>query len=227
LTYRILFRGAFALVEVRLQSGQMIRAKSDAMLSMGQSIDVEGKLEGGILGGLGRMLSGEKFFIQTLTARRGPGSAHLAPAMPGDVNAIHLDGSTTWVVQKDGFLASADGVQVSPKAQNLAQGFLSGEGFFILKAIGRGVLFIESYGAIHPLDVPANEDLIVDNGHLVAWQESLHYTLEKASKSWVSSLTSGEGLVCRFRGPGRVYIQTRNPKGFAHWLLPFLPARRS
>ena len=29
---------------------------------------------------------------------------------------------------------------------------------------------------------------------------------------------SGECLVCRFRGPGKVLIQTRNPKGFKNWL---------
>ena len=39
----------------------------------------------------------------------------------------------------------------------------------MLKASGRGMLFAESYGAIHELDVPAGQEMIVDNGHLVAW----------------------------------------------------------
>ena len=58
---------------------------------------------------------------------------------------------------------------------------------------------------------------------LVAWPEGMQYTIEKASAGFISSFTSGEGLVCRFRGPGRVLIQTRNPSGFGNWVMPFLP----
>ena len=28
---------------------------------------------------------------------------------------------------------------------------------------------------------------------------------------------SGEGLVCRFRGEGKVWIQTKNPNSFVWW----------
>lgn len=226
LTYRVRFRGAFALLEVHLQAKQRIKAQSDAMVAMDPTVDVEGKLEGGLLGGLGRMLSGESFFFQTLTAHRGAGMALLAPAQPGDLVPIPLDGRTGYILQKDGFLAATDEVEISTAAQNLARGLFSGEGFFVLKARGRGMLFAESYGAVHALEVGAGEEMIVDNGHLVAWPEDMQYSIEKASSGWISSFTSGEGLVCRFRGPGTVYIQTRNPKAFGSWLSPLLPARR-
>lgn len=226
LTYRVLYRGAFALLEVHLRAGQTIKAQSDAMVSMQPSVDVEGKLEGGLLGGLGRMLSGESFFFQTLRAARGAGEALLAPAQPGDLLPIHLDGSQSYILQKDGFLAASEGVQISTTAQNLSRGLFSGEGFFVLKASGRGMLFAESYGAIHALEVAAGEEMIVDNGHLVAWPQDMHYSLEKASSGWISSFTSGEGLVCRFRGPGTVYIQSRNPKAFGVWLSALLPNNR-
>ncbi len=49
----------------------------------------------------------------------------------------------------------------------------------------------------------------------------------KAAKGWFSSFTSGEALVCRFRGPGTVLIQTRNPKGFASWIRRLLPVGNS
>ena len=227
LTFRVLYRGAFALLEVHLRAGQSVKAQSDAMVAMDATVDVEGKMEGGLLGGIGRMFSGESFFFQTLRASRGPGVAHLAPAQPGDLLPIELDGMSTYVLQKDGFLAASEGVDISTTAQNLTRGLFSGEGFFVLKARGKGMLFAESYGAIHELDVPAGEEMIVDNGHLVAWPESMHYKLEKASSGWISSFTSGEGLVCRFRGPGKVYIQSRNPAAFGAWVRPLLPNRRS
>jgi uncharacterized protein (TIGR00266 family) len=227
LTFRVLYRGAFALLEVHLRLGQTIKAQSDAMVAMDASVDVEGRMEGGLLGGLGRLFSGESFFFQTLRASRGAGVAHLAPAQPGDLLPIRLDGTGAYVLQKDGFLAASEGVEISTTAQNLTKGLFSGEGFFVLKARGRGMLFVESYGAIHEMDIPAGEELIIDNGHLVAWPETLSYQLEKAGSGWISSFTSGEGLVCRFRGPGKVYIQSRNPAAFGAWVRPLLPNRRS
>jgi uncharacterized protein (TIGR00266 family) len=149
----------------------------------------------------------------------------LAPAQPGDLLPIHLDGSQAYLLQKDGFLAASEGVEISTTAQNLTSGLFSGEGFFVLKASGRGMLFAESYGAIHGLEVPAGEEMIVDNGHLVAWPQGMHYNIEKASSGWISSFTSGEGLVCRFRGPGTVYIQSRNPNAFGAWLRPLIPSK--
>lgn len=53
------------------------------------------------------------------------------------------------------------------------------------------------------------ERYIVDNGHLVAWNTK--YVLERvASGGIVSGLASGEGLVCKFTGPGTIFLQTRN-----------------
>ena len=117
-------------------------------------------------------------------------------------------------IQKDGFLASTQGIDVDTKAQNLLQGFMSGEGFFILNARGRGTVFVSSYGMIHPINLESGEEVIIDNGHLVAWPDYMNYEIERATNGWISSITSGEGVVCRFRGPGVVLIQTRNPVNF-------------
>jgi len=65
------------------------------------------------------------------------------------------------------------------------------------------------------------ERYIVDNGHLVAWNTK--YVLERvASGGIISGLSSGEGLVCKFTGPGTIFIQTRNPVScslIVVWLL--------
>ena len=224
--FRYLYKGAFTMLAVDMPAGGGFKAESDAMVAMSPTIDVEGKLEGGVFGGLGRMLSGEKFFFQTLKANRGPGTALLSPAIPGDLHHLELDGSVDYLLQKDGFFAGSDTLTVSTKMQNLAKGLFSGEGFFVLRVSGQGTLFVSSYGAIHPIDIPAGEQMIIDNSHLVAWPASMQYTLEKAAKGWISSLTSGEGIVCRFSGPGRVLIQTRNPSGFAAWIRSMLPQPR-
>lgn len=224
--YEILYQGAFPLLKVNLHKGETLKAESDAMVAMSTTVDIEGKMEGGVLGGIGRMLAGEKFFFQTLNASRGPGEVLLAPAIPGDIVDVDLDGSYSLIIQKDGFLAGTMGIEVSSKMQNLMQGLFSGEGFFTLKVGGRGTVFLNSYGGIHAINLEAGEERIIDNGHLVAWADYMDYNIEKSSSGWISSFTSGEMFVCRFKGPGVVLIQTRNPQGFGSWIKELLPSSK-
>jgi uncharacterized protein (AIM24 family) len=61
--HEALYSGAFALLKAQLEHNEIIKAESDAMVSMSNTVDVEGKLEGGLLGGIWRMLAGESFFF--------------------------------------------------------------------------------------------------------------------------------------------------------------------
>jgi uncharacterized protein (TIGR00266 family) len=128
-------------------------------------------------------------------------------------------------LQKDGFLAGSSNLELATKAQNLTKGILSGEGFFIQKVSGIGKLVVSSFGAIHRIDLNPGQKMIIDNGHLVAWPTTTRYEIQKASSGWLSSLTSGEGFVCKFTGPGHVYIQTRNSGAFGSWIRKFIPAK--
>lgn len=224
--YEILYPEAFPVVKCQLERGEKIKAESDAMITMSATVDVEGKMDGGILSGLARkFLAGESFFFQELIASRGPGEVLLGHPLPGGILDVELDGSYGLVVQKDGYLASTQGIQVDTKMQNLSKGLFSGEGFFVLNVTGRGTVFVSSYGVIHPVNLADGEEVIIDNGHLVAWPDYMQYSIEKASSGWISSVTSGECLVCRFRGPGVVLIQTRNPRGFEAWIRSMIPKK--
>ena len=213
--YEILYPEAFPVVECYLERGESIKAESDAMIAMSPTIDVEGKMDGGILRGLARkFLSGESLFFQELVARRGAGKILFGHSQIGGIMDVELDGSYGLTIQKNGFLASTQGIDVDTTVQNLSRGILSGEGFFVLNARGHGTIFISSYGVIHPINLDNGEEVIIDNGHLVAWPDYMDYKIERASSGWISSFTSGEGVVCRFKGPGVVLIQTRNPDSF-------------
>lgn len=225
--YEILYGSAFPVVQCDLEYGETIQAESDAMISMSATLDVEGSMNGNLLGGLARrLLAGEKFFFQTITATRGPGRVLLGHPLPGGIIDVELDGTYSLRVQKDGFLAATPGIQVDTAMQNLMQGLFSREGFFVVNIRGRGTVFLSSYGAIHAINLEAGEEVIVDNGHLVAWPDYMQYSIEKASNGWLSSVMSGECLVCRFRGPGVVLIQTRNPDSFRKWIISMVPSSK-
>lgn len=217
--YEILYQDAFPIIKYRLRPGERLKAESDAMIGMTGNVEITGGVEGGFLRGLTRMLAGEKFFFQYLTATRGEGEVLIGHALPGSIVDVELDGTYGLRVQKDGFLAATEGVEVNTQMQNLMQGVFSGEGFFTLNIAGRGTVFLSSYGAIHAINLDAGEEYVVDNGHLVAWADYMQYEIRKASNGWVNSVMSGECLVCRFRGPGIILIQTRNPKGLKGFLL--------
>ena len=218
--YEILHQEAFPVVRCDLVRGESIKAESDAMVAMSANLDVTGSMgDKGFLGGLARkFLAGESFFFQRITASRGSGSVLLGHPAPGGIIDVELDGSYGLRVQKDGWLASEESVEVDTKMQSLTKGLFSGEGLFVLNIKGKGKVFLSSFGAIHAINLADGEEVIIDNGHLVAWPDYMNYKIEKASNGWFSSFTSGECLVCRFRGPGPVLIQTRNPGAFTTWL---------
>ncbi|PQE25514.1 DUF124 domain-containing protein [Rutstroemia sp. NJR-2017a BBW] len=123
----------------------------------------------------------------------GPGELLLAPAALGDVTSIRLTGNEQWSVGRDAYLASTNGVQKEYKRQGLGKAMFSGEGLFVYKISGVGLLWISSLGAIIRKDLADGERYIVDNGHLVAWNTK--YILERvASGGIISGLSSGEGL---------------------------------
>ena len=100
---------------------------------------------------------------------------------------------------------------------------LAGEGAFMVRVAGTGMLLISSYGEIHKVVLAPGEQYVVDTGHIVAFDAAVTYSLDKASRGLMSSVTSGEGLVCRYTGPGEIYLQPRNLSAFVNSIIPFLP----
>jgi uncharacterized protein (TIGR00266 family) len=222
------YRPAHALAVVQLDPGETIRAESGAMVSMSAYINVRtdgpgaGK-KGGLLRGLKRaVLGGETFFTNTFTAHGRPGEVTLAPALCGDLVVHELRPSEDLFIQGRSYVASPDTVDVDTKFQGF-KGLFSGETLFFLHATGHGPVLLNAFGALETLDLDG--ELIVDTGHLVAFTGGLGYTVSTASRGLIASYLSGEGLVLRIAGRGRLYLQTRNPSEYGSTVGGRLPAR--
>ena len=83
---------SYALAIATLAGNETIRVEPGAMVSMTEGIAIETKAEGGLFGGLKRMVAGESFFQNTYTAPAQGGEMTLAPAIPGDMIILELDG---------------------------------------------------------------------------------------------------------------------------------------
>lgn len=233
--HQILYQPSYSLAVVNLEKGEQIMAESGAMVSMSPTIRMEAKMSGGgVFGALKSAVGGESVFRTTFRAETGPGEVTFAPSAMGDVTSVTMSG-TKFFVQPGSYLAGDAGLTIN--VQGSLRGMLSGEGLFLLTVEGSGMLLLSSFGAIHTKDLAPGEEYIVDTGHIVAFDSSVSYGIEKASgksegvggflKGMVQSAMSGEGFVCRYKGPGRIYMQTRQLAGFASDLIPFLPKPNS
>lgn len=220
----VLYKPSYALAMVRLLPGEGIQAEAGAMVSMSPTIHLKTEMKGGFMGALKRkVLGGESFFVSNYLAEGGPGEVTLAPAVPGDILGLLLN-NETYFVQSGSYLAGDMGLTIDSKFGG-AKSFFSGEGLFMLKVSGSGVLVLTSYGAIMEKELAAGERYIVDTSHIVAFQSTVKYQVKKAASGIISSITSGEGLVCEYEGPGKIYLQTRSTRAFLNWLIPMLPVK--
>mgnify|MGYP002682274723 CR=1 FL=1 len=97
-------------------------------------------------------------------------------------------------------------IDIDTQFQGL-KGFFTGESLFFLKITGSGPLLIASYGGIEEITVSGS--LLVDTGHIVAFQEGLTYQVQRLG-GWKSFFMGGEGLVSKFSGNGKLWVQSRN-----------------
>lgn len=199
------------------------------MVSMDATLDLDSEIRGGILGGLARRLVAEEsLFTQKFTASRGAGEALLAPAKPGDIQVLEVSGSQQYLLNDGAFLAAEPGVELRTRMQKIGQALFGGTGgFFVVETAGTGRLAVNGFGSLFSLSVQPGHDLIIDNQHVVAWSSSLTYTVSLRTSarrgflgSLVNSATSGEGVVTKFSGAGRVLLASRNFMQLCNMMAP-------
>lgn len=212
---------AFSQLNVTLDSGEAIDAEGGAMVSHGENVSMETNATGGFLKSIRRsVLGGESFFQNTFQASGNEGTVSLAPPLPGDVVHEELTDETVYV-QSGSYIAGDTELDVDTEFGG-AKTFFGSEGLFLLRVSGSGPLFMSSYGAIESRELDDGERYTVDTGHIVAFEASADFAVKRVA-GLKSTFLSGEGLVCRFTGPGRVWTQTRSQDAFLSWLLPKIP----
>lgn len=215
---------AFAMGTINVPPGGSVRVEAGAMAMTRGDISMETSARGGFMGGLKRTLGGESFFVNDFHSSQG-GQVGVAATLPGDMAEVTLDGTQGLLVQSGSWIASDPSIEVDSKWGG-GKSFFSGEGLILLRCSGAGELLLASYGAILTTTLEAGETLTLDTGHVVAFDESVRYSVRKAG-SWKSTLLGGEGLVTDFTGPGRVWLQTRSSLDLIGWIKKVNPQRNS
>ncbi|MBD2546075.1 MULTISPECIES: TIGR00266 family protein [Planktothricoides] len=195
----IIDREGVRLVKITLQN-ETVRAESGAMYYMRGDIQMESAGTGGLGGFLKSAVTGENIFRPTY---KGTGELYLEPSF-GGFHILELQGEE-WIMDAGGYFASEETVEITAKRNKLISGLFGGEGLFQTVARGRGKLVLSTPGPIREIHLQNNR-LVVDGKYAVARKGNLDYRVEKAARTFMGSMLSGEGFVNVYEGTGTVLI---------------------
>lgn len=221
---------SFAMLRVNLTPGQTLVAEAGAMVARSSQVQMAAKLNASKSAGffamvkailiafIRKFIGGETFIVNHFTTSQA-GMVWLAPSMAGHVSYRRMNGEKL-VLSTGAYLGHIGDIEIRMKFGGL-RGLFAKEGAFFLEISGSGDLWFTSYGGIETIEV--HKPFIVDNGHLVGYEGNLTFDIKSAGGGLMGLVASGEGLVCEFKGEGKVYIQSRNLSSLANWLQPLLP----
>lgn len=205
-------------VDFVLDPGETVLVESGAMAYMSSHIELNSQCMGGFVQALLRkLLTSESLMMGEYTPAGKQGELSISPALPGQVLHKTMDGTRDLILQPGAFLACTPGIQLSPIFGGL-RAIFSGEGLFFLEVSGKGELFYNAYGAV--IEKEVNGSFVVDTGHVVGWEPQLEWTIEGMGNLF-STIFSGEGLVIKFNGKGKIWLQTRHVTGLVGWLTGY------
>ena len=220
-------------LHVSLRKGETIFCESDAMVMMEAPLDLTGSMQGGLVrAAMRRLANGESFFQQRIEAKRGDGDCLLAPNMPGGMQVLDV-GARQYRMSDGAYVAATERIEVNARMQSLGNALFGGTGgVFIGETQGDGQVVFGGFGSLFTLDVAPGKDIVIDNGHVVAWDSTLRYEIAASTsqsqgllRNLTNSVTSGEGVVLRFSGQGQVIVCSRNRQSFLAWLAEKLNVR--
>lgn len=215
----------FPVAICTLHSGESLITERGSMSWMSDGMDM--KTVGGSVGkAIGRMFSGESLFQNRYTATREGAFIAFASSFPGRIEAIEITPGRDMIVQKSGFLASEESVELSiAYKKKLGASFFGGEGFIMQKLSGSGTAFVELDGDVCVYDLAAGQTMYLDTGYLAMMDSTVTMDIEMV-KGVKNIFLGGEGLFnTKVTGPGRVWIQTMPIPTLANAIIPYIPVK--
>lgn len=136
--FEIRDRPSYALLELKLQSDETMRAEAGSMTYMSPNIQVNTHMrEGGFWSTLGlKLIGAQSFFVNDYVAQNGSGILGLVSAPVGDIAHIPIVEEKGYIIQKAFYVASSPTVDLDLKWEGFTKG-LFGQGLFMLKVRAR------------------------------------------------------------------------------------------
>lgn len=215
----------FPVAICTLNQGESLITERGSMSFMTDGLEM--KTIGGSVGkALGRFVSGESLFQNKYTAIKHSASIAFASSFPGEIRALDIRPGAELIVQKSGFLACEEGVELSIHfRKKFGAGLFGGEGFIMQKLSGNGIAFVEFDGAICEYVLAPGEVMYLDTGYLAMMESTVSMDIEMV-KGVKNIFLGGEGLFnTKVQGPGKIWVQTMPINTLASSIARYMPTK--
>ena len=214
--------GAFPVVVCELTDGERMITEKGSMVWMTPNMEME-TTGGGIGKMFSKAFSGESMFQNIYTAR-GAGMITFGSSFPGKILPLQIAPGREMIVQKNAFLASEAGVELSIHFnKKLGAGFFGGEGFIMQRLSGSGIAFIEIDGELVEYDLAPGQKMVIDTGNVAGFEPTVDIQIQQVP-GLKNKLLGGEGLFnTTLTGPGKIWLQTMPISNVAMAIRPFIP----
>jgi uncharacterized protein (TIGR00266 family) len=196
-------------LQIELKQGEEIYAEAGTMLYMGPGIELQARMQGGLMKGLMRkFLAGETMFMSVFRSNTASAKMALANPIAGKIFPIQLNGNTI-LAERNAYLCAIGNVDLSVAfTKRFGAGLFGGEGFILQKISGQGLVFLHAGGNMLEFNLPPGEQLRVDTGCIVSFADTVSYDIQFVG-GFRNALFGGEGLFyATLTGPGHVVLQT-------------------
>lgn len=214
--------GAFPVVVCELTDGEQMITEKGSMVWMTPNMVME-TTGGGIGKMFSKAFSGESMFQNIYTAR-GAGMITFGSGFPGKILPLQIAPGREMIVQKNAFLASEAGVELSIHFnKKLGAGFFGGEGFIMQRLSGSGMAFIEIDGDLVEYDLAPGQKMVIDTGNVAGFEPTVSIEIQQVP-GLKNKFLGGEGLFnTTLTGPGKIWLQTMPISNVAMAIRPFIP----
>lgn len=212
-------------LHLHLRQGEEVFAEAGSMLYMGTGIELQARMQGGLVKGLMRkFLAGESMFMSMF--RCNTPTASMALAIAGKIIPMELKGNTV-LAERNAFLCGIGNIDLSIAfTKRFGAGLFGGEGFILQKFSGHGLLFLNAGGNMLEFNLAPGEQLRVDTGCIVSMADSVKYDIQFVG-GFRNALFGGEGLFyAALTGPGHVVLQTMPFSRFANRISAAIGSRK-
>jgi uncharacterized protein (TIGR00266 family) len=204
-------------LQISLKQGEEVFAEAGSMLYMGAGVELQAKMQGGVMKGLMRkFLAGESMFMSVFRCHAPEAKMALANPIAGRIFPLELRGNTV-LAERNAFLCGIGNIDLSIAfTKRFGAGLFGGEGFILQKLTGHGLVFLHAGGNTVEFDLAPGENLRVDTGCIVSMADTVTYEIQYVG-GFKNALFGGEGLFfASLTGPGHVVLQTLPFSRFAN-----------
>jgi uncharacterized protein (TIGR00266 family) len=215
------------VARITLQPGQELYAEAGRMVYKTPNVQWDTRMSGNSLGDMlwgavRRKMMGQSLFFTYFKTTDGPGEVGFAGSYPGKIQVFELAAGQSVLVERDSFLFAESSAQLDIAfVKKLGAGFFGGEGFILEKLTGPGAVFIHGGGDFIEFPLGAGEQLQVETGNIVGFDESVTYDIQLVG-GIKTAMFGGEGLfLATLTGPGRVIVQSMTLEKMRRQLAPY------